>query len=98
MVFKLSQIQDKGQITIPKEAREKLSLKKGDTIHFEIEEDALKILPMQVAPRVKRVGRALNDIGKTLKEKGVSDEELLEGYQKILDGQLRKIYPKLFAK
>ena len=38
-----SRITSKGQTTIPREVRQKLSLEPGDTIVYEIEDDAVRL-------------------------------------------------------
>ena len=66
-------VQEKGQVTIPQEIREKLDLKKGDMVTF-VETDAgVVIKPAEVV-----VSDALDEIGRALKEKGISLEELLD--------------------
>ena len=71
-------IQEKGQVTIPAEIRQKLNLKKGDLVTFVETEQGVMIKPAEVI-----VSEALDEIGKTLKEKGISLEELLERGREI---------------
>ena len=66
-------VQEKGQITIPLEIRRKLNLKKGDLVTFVETEDGVLIKPAEVV-----ASEALDQIGRALKEKGISLEELLE--------------------
>jgi antitoxin PrlF len=66
-------VQEKGQVTIPLEIRRKLNLKKGDLVTFVETEDGVLIKPAEVV-----ASEALNQIGKALREKGISLEELLE--------------------
>ena len=71
-------VQEKGQVTIPQEIREKLDLKKGDMVTF-VETDAgVVIKPAEVV-----VSDALDEIGRALKEKGISLEELLDRGREI---------------
>lgn len=71
-------VQEKGQVTIPQEIREKLNLKKGDMVTF-IETDAgVVIKPAEVV-----VSDALDELGRVLKEKGFNLEELLERGREI---------------
>ena len=71
-------VQEKGQVTIPQEIREKLDLKKGDMVTF-VETDAgVVIKPSEVV-----VSDALDEIGRALKEKGISLEELLDRGREI---------------
>ena len=71
-------VQEKGQVTIPAEIRQKLNLKKGDLVTFVETEQGVMIKPAEVI-----VSEALDEIGKTLKEKGISLEELLERGREI---------------
>ena len=66
-------VQEKGQVTIPLEIRRKLNLKKGDLVTFVETEDGVLIKPAEVV-----ASQALDQIGRALKEKGISLEELLE--------------------
>lgn len=71
-------VQEKGQVTIPQEIREKLDLKKGDMVTF-VETDAgVVIKPAEVV-----VSDALDEIGRALKEKGISLDELLDRGREI---------------
>ncbi len=57
-------VQEKGQVTIPQEIREKLDLKKGDMVTF-VETDAgVVIKPAEVV-----VSDALDEIGRALKKR-----------------------------
>jgi antitoxin PrlF len=71
-------VQEKGQVTIPAEIRQKLNLKKGDLVTFVETEQGVMIKPAEVI-----VSEALDEIGKTLKEKGISLEDLLERGREI---------------
>ena len=71
-------VQEKGQVTIPKEIREKLDLKKGDLVTFVETEDGVVIRPVEIV-----VSAALDEIGEALKEKGLSLEELMERGREI---------------
>lgn len=73
MQTQVVRVQGKGQVTIPLEIREKLGLKKGDLVTFVETEAGIIIKPAEVI-----VGEALDEIGKLLKEKGVTVEELIE--------------------
>ncbi len=66
-------VQEKGQVTIPLEIRQRLKLKKGDLITFVETKDGVLIKPVEVV-----VARALDEIGKVLKERGMSLDELLK--------------------
>lgn len=66
-------VQERGQVTIPKEIRERLGLKKGDLVTFVETEQGVMIKPAEIV-----VSAALDEIGEALKEKGLSLEELIE--------------------
>ena len=66
-------VQEKGQVTIPLEIRRKLNLKQGDMVTFVETENGIMIKPAEVI-----VSEALDEIGRVLKTKGISLEELIE--------------------
>jgi AbrB family looped-hinge helix DNA binding protein len=66
-------VQEKGQVTIPLEFRQKLNLKKGDLVTFVETERGVEMRPAEVV-----VSAALDDIGKALKAKGIDLDELIE--------------------
>lgn len=67
-----TRLQDKGQVTIPLEIREELNLKKGDLVTFVRTKEGYVIRPGEVVDT-----SALDEIGRLLKEKGVSFEQLM---------------------
>jgi antitoxin PrlF len=71
-------VQERGQVTIPKEIRERLDLKKGDLVTFVETEEGLIIKPAEIV-----VSAALDEIGEALKERGLSLEELMERGREI---------------
>jgi len=71
--LKLSAVQEKGQITIPAEIRRKWGLRKGDLVAFVETEAGVVISPQEVIAM-----EALDQIGRILREKGVTMEELIE--------------------
>ena len=71
-------VQEKGQVTIPLEIRRKLNLKKGDLVTFVETEDGVLIKPAEVI-----ASEALDEIGRALKEKGLSLEELIQQGREI---------------
>ena len=71
-------VQEKGQVTIPLEIRKKLNLKKGDLVTFVETESGVLIKPAEVI-----VTAALEEIGRALKEKGISLEQLIERGREI---------------
>jgi AbrB family looped-hinge helix DNA binding protein len=66
-------VQEKGQVTIPLEIRQKLNLKKGDLVTFVVTEEGVLIKPAEVV-----AAAALDEIGKALKERGINLEDLIE--------------------
>jgi antitoxin PrlF len=76
--LKLSAVQKKGQITIPAEIRRKWGLRKGDLVAFVETEAGIVIAPQEVIAM-----EALDQIGKILREKGVTIEELIESGREI---------------
>lgn len=73
MVTKLSVVQEKGQVTIPREIREKLGLKKGDYVAFVETEQGVMIATREIIAT-----EAMEKIGAALREKGITLEELME--------------------
>jgi len=71
-------VKEKGQVTIPKEIRKKLDLKKGDLVTFLETEAGIVIEPAEVV-----VSAALDEIGKALKEEGLTLQELIDRGRKI---------------
>lgn len=71
-------VQERGQVTIPKEIRKRLDLKKGDLVTFVETEQGVIIKPAEVV-----VSAALDEIGEALKEKGLSLEALMERGREI---------------
>ena len=71
-------VQEKGQVTIPLEIRQKLNLKKGDLVTFVETDVGVVIKPAEVV-----VSAALDEIGKALKEKGIKLDELIERGREI---------------
>ena len=67
-------IQEKGQVTLPREWRERFGLKKGDLVSFTVDDQGRLV----VAPRTAQAMEALDRIGDALREKGISLEEMLE--------------------
>lgn len=73
MPIQVVRVQEKGQVTIPQEIRKKLDLKKGDMVIF-VETDAgVVIKPAEIV-----VTEALDEIGRALKEQGISLDDVME--------------------
>lgn len=75
---KLVRVQEKGQVTLPTEIREKLGLKKGDLVAVVETKEGVLISPQQVI-----ANQALDKLGQALKEKGLTLEELIESGREI---------------
>lgn len=84
---KLVRIQEKGQVTLPSEVRQKLGLKKGDLVAVMETEGGVLITPQQVV-----ANKALDRIGQVLKEKGLSLEELIESGREERGSIIEKRY------
>lgn len=82
-----TRVQEYGQVTIPKEIRKKLNLKKGDLIVFVETEQGYVLQPAEVV-----VSAALREIGTELKRKGVTFEQLLERGRDIRGALLEEEY------
>ncbi len=82
-----SRVQEYGQVTIPKEIRQKLNLKKGDYVAFVETEQGVFIQRAEVV-----VSAALSEVGDELKRKGVTLEQLLKRGRDIRDELLEEEY------
>ena len=84
---KLVRVQEKGQVTLPTEVREKLGLKKGDLVAVIETDEGVLISPQEIVAT-----KALDRIGELLKEKGVSLEEIIESGRQERTGVIEKKY------
>ncbi|MBI2431024.1 MAG: AbrB/MazE/SpoVT family DNA-binding domain-containing protein [Candidatus Levybacteria bacterium] len=84
---KLVRVQEKGQVTLPSEVREKLGLKKGDLVAIMETDEGVLISPQEII-----AAKALDRIGEALKEKGLSLEELIESGREIRGSIVDKKY------
>lgn len=87
MVEKRALIQRKGQLTIPVELRRKYGLEEGSVVDVIDEGDGIKIAPREVMAL-----DALERIGKALKERGISLEEMIEGGRKVREEIYKEKY------
>ena len=71
-------VQEKGQVTLPREVRRRLNLKKGDLVTFVETSEGIVIKPAAVV-----ANEALDEIGAALKAKGIKLEDLLERGREI---------------
>lgn len=84
---KLVRVQEKGQVTLPSEVRNKLGLKKGDLVAVEETQNGILITP-QAAIAME----ALDRIGVELKKKGLTLEEMIESGRKVRGQILKEKY------
>jgi AbrB family looped-hinge helix DNA binding protein len=87
MTTQVVRVQEKGQVTIPLEIRKKLNLKKGDLVTFVETESGVMIKPAEVI-----VTEALDEIGRALKEKGISLEEMIARGREIRGEMIKEEY------
>ena len=83
----VSRIQEKGQVTIPQEVREKLKLRKGDLVTFVETERGYVVQPVEVV-----INAALDAIGAGLNEKGVTLDQWMENGRRIRGRLLKEKY------
>ena len=76
--LKVSRLQERGQVTIPLEIREKLGLEPGDMVAFVETEHGILISPQEMVAM-----EALDKMGALLREKGISLEEFIESGREI---------------
>jgi AbrB family looped-hinge helix DNA binding protein len=75
---KLVRMQEKGQVTVPTEIRNKLGLKRGDLVAVMETPEGVFITPQQVV-----AAKAFDRIGDILKEQGLSVDELIASGREI---------------
>ena len=80
-------VQERGQVTIPKEIWDRLDLKKGDLVTFVETEEGVIIKPAEIV-----VSTALDEIGEALKERGLSLDELIERGREIREDLIKEEY------
>jgi len=80
-------VQERGQVTIPKDIRDRLDLKKGDLVTFVETDEGVIIKPAEIV-----VSTALDEIGEALKERGLSLDDLIERGRKIREDLIREDY------
>lgn len=76
--LRVSRLQERGQVTIPIEIRERLGLEPGDMIAFIETDQGVLISPQEVI-----AVKALDKMGALLKENGITLEELIESGREI---------------
>ena len=80
-------VQAKGQVTIPTKIRRKLNLRKGDRVMFIEIKDGVLIKPAEIL-----LTEALDEMGKALKEEGITLEEWIERGREIRGQLLEEMY------
>ncbi|MBN1453703.1 MAG: AbrB/MazE/SpoVT family DNA-binding domain-containing protein [Anaerolineales bacterium] len=80
-------VQAKGQVTIPTKIRRKLNLQQGDLVSFVETKDGVLIKPAEVL-----LTETLDEIGKALKEEGITLEEWIERGREIRGQLLEEMY------
>jgi antitoxin PrlF len=83
----VSRIQEKGQVTIPQELREKLNLKKGDLVTFVETEHGYVVQPVEVV-----IHAALDAIGEGLRDKAVTLDQWIDSGRRIRGELLKEKY------
>jgi len=81
-----SQVRDRGQLTIPKEIREKGALYDGEAVTIIPVGDAILVSP-------QKLEEARREILKLMRRSGVTAEELLEG----LKAERAKLYEETYG-
>ncbi|GAX92044.1 AbrB/MazE/SpoVT family DNA-binding domain-containing protein [Effusibacillus lacus] len=77
--MEVSRISSKGQVTIPKSIRDRLELNEGDRVAF-IEENGKVVITKASLVALRNLQDALS---KEAKEKGITEEDLLEELKKV---------------
>jgi AbrB family looped-hinge helix DNA binding protein len=85
--LQVSRLQERGQVTIPREIRDKLGLEPGDMIAFVETEHGIMISPQEMVAM-----DALDKMGALLREKGITLEELIESGREIRGELIEKEY------
>jgi len=81
--MKVSQLTVKGQVTLPKDLRERFQLGPGSRVAFEAEADGIKVRPVR---------KTILDWAGTLKspEPGLSEDEILRRVKKAVARRVAK--------
>lgn len=87
MSIQAVRVQEKGQVTIPQEIRQKLNLKKGDLVTFVETTEGVLLVPVEVV-----ASQALDRIGQALQTRGVSLDELIERSRENRAARIKEEY------
>ena len=90
----VAKILERGQITIPKQIRESLGLKKGDVVDARIEGDCVVITPRKLATSEDWAG--LLQVMKSVHEqnRGISEEEVYRDVERAVAELREEEYDK----
>jgi AbrB family looped-hinge helix DNA binding protein len=80
-------VQEKGQVTLPAEVRRAFNLKKGDLVAVEATQEGVLITPQAAVAK-----RALEQIGRALREQGISLDEMIESGREIRGELIKELY------
>ncbi len=84
---KMVRVEDNGRVTLPEEVRERLGLKAGDVVAVVETPEGVLITPQEIV-----VARALDALGVSLREQGLSLEDLIESGRTERDDLIREQY------
>ncbi len=87
-------VRDRGRVTIPASVREEYGLEEGTALILAKEKDRLVLYPS----REEYVEALLDQVGRALKERGITLKELLEDGEEIREEVFRERYPELAKK
>jgi antitoxin PrlF len=89
---KFVRVQEKGQVTLPADVRKRLGIKKGDLVAVVETPEGVLITPQEVVAT-----KALAEIGKVLREQGLTLEDMIESGRQIREELFREQYGHLDA-
>ncbi len=87
-------LRDRGRVTIPASVREEYGLEEGTALILAKEKDRLVLY----LSREEYVEALLDQVGRALKERGITLKELLEDGEEIREEVFRERYPELARK
>ena len=89
-----AKILERGQITIPKEIRESLGLKKGDVVDARLEGDCVVIMPKKLATpeEWEKLLQVMNTVHE--QNRDISEEEVYQDVQRAVTKLRQEDYDK----
>lgn len=87
MITERALIQKKGQLTIPVALRRKYGLEEGGVVEIVEEKNGFRVIP-----RIVLAEDALDRVGKILKKKGITLNQLISSGQKVRKDIYREKY------